>query len=76
MEYASVDEARAVFDKPENIVLDGRVLFIDYASRPIDEKPGEHHFKLFLYSLHKFHYSPKQLTLLPEGPVQLPQYYL
>ena len=44
MEYDSVEEARAVFDKLENIVVDGRILFIDYASRPIDEKPGEHRF--------------------------------
>lgn len=42
MEFASVEDAQAVFDKPENIVLDGRVLFIDYASRAIGEKPSEH----------------------------------
>jgi len=27
-----VDEAKAVFDDPKSIVLDGRRLFIDYAS--------------------------------------------
>lgn len=30
VEFASVDEAQAVFDKEENFVLDGRSLFIDY----------------------------------------------
>jgi len=33
-----VAEAQAVFDKPENVVLDGRVIYIDYATRAIDEK--------------------------------------
>ena len=32
MEYRTVDEAKAVFDTPDNIVLDGRSLFIDYVS--------------------------------------------
>ena len=32
VEYSSVDEAKAVFESPENIILDGRRLFIDYAS--------------------------------------------
>jgi len=31
VEYSTVDEAKAVFDKQENIVLDERILFIDYA---------------------------------------------
>ena len=39
MEYATVDEAKAVFDKEENVILDGRVIYIDYATRGIDEKP-------------------------------------
>jgi len=30
VEYRSVDEAKAVFDKPDDIVLDGNTLFIDY----------------------------------------------
>ena len=30
VEFASVDDAKAVFDKEENFVLDGRSLFIDY----------------------------------------------
>ena len=41
VEYATVAEAQAVFDKPENIVLDGRIIYIDYATRPIDEKIGK-----------------------------------
>ena len=32
VEYRTVDEAKAVFDTPDNIVLDGRSLFIDYVS--------------------------------------------
>ena len=46
MEYASVEDAKAVFDKPENIILDGRILYIDYASRGIDEKPSKHLYTL------------------------------
>ena len=30
VKYSTVDEAKAVFDKKEDIVLDGRSLFIDY----------------------------------------------
>jgi len=30
VEYCSVDEAKAVFDNPEDIVLDGRALYLDY----------------------------------------------
>ena len=54
MEYDSVEEAQAVFDKPENIILDGRVLFIDYASRAIDEKPSEYLYILLCatFTLH------------------------
>ena len=51
MEYASVDEAKAVFDKPENIILDGRVIYIDYASRAIDEKPSESLKRLSCFTL-------------------------
>ena len=32
MEYDSVDEAQKVFNNPENIELNGRVLYIDYAT--------------------------------------------
>jgi len=32
VKYATVDEAKAVFDSPNDIVLDGRSLYIDYAS--------------------------------------------
>ena len=49
MEFASVEEAQAAFDKPENIVVDGRILFIDYASRAIDEKPSEHFLTAFIH---------------------------
>lgn len=41
VEYATVDEAKAVFDKEENVILDGRVIYIDYATRGIDEKPHD-----------------------------------
>jgi len=35
VEYSTVDEAKAVFDSPEDIVLDGHTLFLDYtAYRP------------------------------------------
>ena len=44
VEFASVEEARAVFDKPENIMLGGRVIFIDYSIRAIAENPSEPHF--------------------------------
>jgi len=36
VEYASVEEAKAVFDKKEDVLLDGRVLFIDF------QDPGNH----------------------------------
>ena len=55
MEYASVEDAQAVFDKPENIILDGRVLFIDYASRGIGEKPSEHLYKLSVIKVFTLH---------------------
>ena len=32
VEYDSVDEAQTVFNNPENIELNGRVLYIDYAT--------------------------------------------
>ena len=41
MEYTTVEEAQAVFDKPENIILDGRVIYIDYATRAIDDTPSQ-----------------------------------
>ena len=37
VEYSSVDEAKAVFDKQEEMVLDGRVLHINYSSRKIKQ---------------------------------------
>lgn len=56
VEYASVDEARAVFEKPENVILDGRIVFIDYASRAIDEKPGKP-LKRNCYCIHTLQFS-------------------
>jgi len=35
--YATVEEAKAVFDKEENIEVDGKVLFINY-SKPREGK--------------------------------------
>ena len=32
MEYASVDEAQKMFNNPENVELNGRVLYIDYST--------------------------------------------
>ena len=32
MEYNSVAEAQSVFDKPEDIVINSRVLYIDYST--------------------------------------------
>lgn len=32
MEYDNVDEAKKVFDHPENIELNGRILYIDYST--------------------------------------------
>lgn len=34
VEFANVEDAQNVFDSPENIELDGRVLYIDYGSDP------------------------------------------
>ena len=31
MTYASVEEAKAVFDSQENIEVDGHILFIDFS---------------------------------------------
>ena len=44
MEYRTVDEAKAVFDNPEDIVLDGNTLLIDYGKvnhlRPVSYLKG------------------------------------
>ena len=32
MEYNTVAEAQSVFDKPENIEINGRLLYIDYST--------------------------------------------
>ena len=36
MDFASVEEAKAVFDKQEEIIVDGHVLYIEYKTL----KPG------------------------------------
>lgn len=33
VEFANVEEAKAVFDKQENIEVDGEVLFVNYSAR-------------------------------------------
>ena len=38
IKYSSVDEAKAVYDQPQDIVLDGRTLFIDYYSEQTQGK--------------------------------------
>ena len=44
VEYRTVDEAKAVFDNPEDIVLDGNTLLIDYGKvnhlRPVSYLRG------------------------------------
>jgi len=42
--YSSVEEAKAVFDKPENIEVDGRVLFIDFIT---PKQPESENIKYF-----------------------------
>ena len=34
--YASVEEAKQVFDNPEDIVIDGSTLFINFASNSLN----------------------------------------
>lgn len=34
VEFASVEDAQNIFNRPENIKLDGRILYLDYGSDP------------------------------------------
>ena len=43
MEYNTIAEAQSVFEKPENIEINGRILYIDYSNNPEmkNETPGK-----------------------------------
>lgn len=74
VEYATVAEAQAVFDKPENIVIDGRIIYVDYAGRRIDEKPSKYHLKRLNLKLAVFLYH--QVTSLQGETVRQLQHCL
>ena len=50
MYYSTVEEAKKVFDKPENIEVDGRVLVIDFKKPECKDKSicTVHLFLVFL----------------------------
>ena len=45
MEYRSVEEAKAVYDKQENIMLDGRTLHINFSLRFQKESKSNNYLK-------------------------------
>ena len=52
MEFNTVAEAQSVFEKPENIEMNGRVLYIDYSTaQEVKNEPDGNHSKHTLQNI-------------------------